>query len=208
MSIAVIADIVASRDLPDRAASQAALEASVLRVDEVVPAVRHLTPVVGDELQGEYATLEEAVSAVLLLRLALPEGLECRFGIGVGESYPIPSSVGELPEGPAWWAARDAIERVHALAQRAVPSARTWVTRADAASAAVLNAYLLARDELVGTMSARTRRLVLGRCLGRTQRELAAEEGITQSAVSQALASAGASSVVEGFAEITRSPAG
>jgi|GEM_PF-3402452 len=38
-------------------------------------------------------------------------------------------------------------------------------------------------------MSARTRRLTYGRCLGITQRELAAAEGVTQPAVSQALAS-------------------
>jgi hypothetical protein len=208
MTIAVIADIVASRELPDRAAAQAVLEASVVRVDDMVPATRRLTPVVGDELQGEYATVEEAISAVLLLRLSLPEGLDCRFGIGEGASYAIPSSAGDLPEGPAWWAAREAIERVHALAQRTVPSARTWVTTADAAPPVVLNAYLLARDELVGAMSARTRRLVLGRCLGRTQRELAADEGITQSAVSQALASAGAAGVVEGYLAITGSQGG
>lgn len=67
-------------------------------------------------------------------------------------------------------------------------------------SAALLaNAYLLARDELVGAMNERTRRLVYGRCLGVTQRELAVSEGITQPAVSQALTSAGAGAVVEGF---------
>ena len=61
------------------------------------------------------------------------------------------------------------------------------------------NAYVLSRDQLVSSMSQRTRRLTYGRCLGRSQRDLAADEGITQSAVSQALASAGASAVVEGF---------
>jgi hypothetical protein len=61
------------------------------------------------------------------------------------------------------------------------------------------NAYLLVRDQLVGAMSERTRRLTHGRCRGLTQRRLAAQEGITQSAVSQALTAAGAAAVVEGY---------
>src|SRR3546814_5326864 len=88
-------------------------------------------------------------------------------------------------------------------------TARTWVNVADGvdnadmrSSAALANAYLLARDQLVGAMSERTRRLVYGRCLGRTQRALAEAEGITQSAVSQALAVAGAGAIVEGFAAL------
>jgi predicted transcriptional regulator len=40
---------------------------------------------------------------------------------------------------------------------------------------------------------------VYGRCLGRTQAALAAEEGITQSAVSQALAGAGAGALLTGL---------
>ncbi len=53
-------------------------------------------------------------------------------------------------------------------------------------------------------MSDRTRRLTAGRCLGRSQRDLAESEGISQSAVSQALASAGSAAIVEGFAVLTR----
>ena len=69
---------------------------------------------------------------------------------------------------------------------------------------AYANAYLLARDDLVASMSERTRRLTYGRCLGRTQRELAEAEGVTQPAVSQALASAGSAALVAGFADLSR----
>lgn len=62
-----------------------------------------------------------------------------------------------------------------------------------------VNAYLLARDHMVGAMSQRARRLTYGRCLQRTQRELASREGISQSAVSQALAGSGSQAIVEGF---------
>jgi len=205
-AVAVIADIVGSRGLDDRAAAQRALDEAILRVDADLPLARRaLLPIVGDELQGVYDSTADAMASLLLLRLALPDGIECRYGIGVGTLGEVPSRAGALAEGPAWWAARDAIEIVHALQSRSIPGARTWIVAAagaDAASARLSNAYLLARDQLVSDMTARTRRLVYGRLQGRTQAELARSERITQSAVSQALATAGAGAVVEGFRQL------
>jgi hypothetical protein len=211
MSTVVIADIIGSRRLADRAQAQRVLEQTIARIEAEHPlADRPLTATVGDELQAVYPGLEAALGSLLLLQLALPDGVECRFGIGLGPVKAVPSGERELTDGPGWWAARAAIDRVHALQQRAAPSARTWVSVAEGednadmrSSAAFANAYLLTRDQLVAAMSERTRRLVYGRCLGRTQRELAAAEGITQSAVSQALAGAGAGAILEGFTELT-----
>lgn len=210
MAIAVIADIVGSRQLPDRAAAQIDLEAALVRVDELVPtAVRPLRPTVGDELQGVYAELAPALAATLLLMLSLPEGLEVRFGIGIGEINTIPSAAGALSEGPAWWAARAAIERAEQLARREMPDARTWVAASPDESGAVAelvriaNSGLLARDRLIGQWNSRTRRLVFGRIAGATQAELAESEGVTQSAVSQALALAGSGAIIAGYHELT-----
>lgn len=209
--IAVTADIVGSRQLPDRTGAQRALEAAIARVEADLPvAERPLRPTVGDEQQGVYPTLEAALGSLLLLRLALPDGIDCRFGVGIGRIGTVPSSAsdGGIPEGPGWWAAREAIEHVHALEQRAVPSARTWVSahesEPDAAHevARWSNVALLARDQLIGAMTERARRIAYARCLDRTQREIAAQEGITQSAVSQALSSSGASALVEGFRQL------
>lgn len=205
MNVAVIADIVGSRSLPDRAAAQRALEETIARVERDVPlAERPLTATVGDELQGVYPSLDAAMAALLLVRLALPDDLDCRFGIGIGAHRDVPSRVGTLAEGPGWWAAREAIDAIHAAQARTIPGARTWVV-ADAGAAMdvrIANAYLLARDHLVTAMTARTRRLAYGRMLGATQSELAAAEGITQSAVSQALGAAGVAALVEGYAQL------
>ncbi len=57
-----------------------------------------------------------------------------------------------------------------------------------------------ARDQIVTAMAARVRRIVYARCLGRTQREIAEAEGITQSAVSQQLTTSGAAAIVAGYA--------
>lgn len=209
MTVAVIADIIGSRRLADRAGAQRAIDAAIARVESDRPAaVERLRATAGDEFQGVYPDLASALRAVLLLQLALPDGIELRFGLGLGTVETIMSTAGEIPEGPGWWVARDAVETVEAKQRRAAPSARTWIVRApeeDAGMQATIdmaNAYALARDQLVGAMSERARRLTYGRCVGRTQADLARDEGITQPAVSQVLAGAGASAVVEGFAAL------
>ncbi|MFT4280752.1 SatD family protein [Microbacterium sp.] len=213
-SVVTIADIVGSRLLEDRSQAQAAIESAIARVDDDLPLARHrLAATVGDEFQGEYATLADALRSLLLVQLALPDGIELRFGVGVGPIEVVASPGGKISDGPGWWAAREAIDRVHRLQDRAVPSARTRVVAGvgeDAVmktEARMANAYLLVRDEMVGAMSERARRLTYGRCLGRTQRELAAAEGITQPAVSQALAGAGAPAVIAGFSVLGKDDA-
>ena len=219
MDVAVIADIVGSRKLEDRSAAQRTFDRVVLQVEQDLPlAVEPLTATVGDELQARYASLEAALASVLLVQLALPAGHELRFGIGVGAIREIErGSAGpgalRLQDGPAWWAARTAIESVQARQRRAVPSSRVCIVGAPEedehmhATIALANAYLLARDELVMRMSPRERRLVYGRFLGRTQDDLAGAEGISQSAVSQALASAGAAAVILGLEALLKTEA-
>src|SRR5690606_10138349 len=198
MTIAVTADIIGSRRLADRAAAQRAFDTAIAQVERDLPvATLGLKPTVGDEQQAVYPTLEAALGSILLLRLALPDGAEFRYGIGIGEVGVVASSAAAagIPDGPGWWAARSAIEQVQMLQKRTAPQARSWVVAHETSTGVPpdavrwTNAYLLARDELVGAMSDRTRRLTYGRCLSRTQAELASEEGITQSAVSQALSS-------------------
>lgn len=211
MTVAVIADIVGSRLLADRESAQRALDRTIARVERDHPLAQHpLRPTVGDEQQGVYPTLEAALAAVLLVQLALPDGITCRFGLGIGPVRAIESEGRQIPEGPGWWAAREAIDIVHAKQQRVAPAARAWVVAAPDedesvhAAASLANAYLLTRDHLVGAMNERARRLTYGRCGGQTQRALAELEGISQPAVSQAIAGSGAAAVIDGF-ELLRS---
>jgi len=212
MVAALTVDIVGSRELADRVAAQKQLEATLDRVAAALPVATHaLRPTVGDELQGVYPHLRAAMATTLLLQLALPEGIDCRFGIGLGQIESIPSRDGALSEGPAWWAARAAIEKAEDLARREFRQARTWVeTAADEGDAVELariaNAGLLARDRLVGKWSGRVRRLVYGRIMGTLQAELADAEGISQSAVSQTLSAAGAAAVIAGYRELVATP--
>ena len=207
MVIAVLADIVGSRKLDDRTAAQQVLDETIARVEADLPlAAQPLTPTVGDEQQGVYRDLGEALISLLMIQLRLPDGIGFRFGIGVGEVSAVESVHGELADGPGWYAARAAIDTVHAREGRAIPRARTWIVGAPGqdevmeSTIAASNAYLLVRDELVGAMSERERRLTYGRLIGRSQLELAEEEGISQPSVSKSLRSAGAAAVLEGVA--------
>jgi hypothetical protein len=214
MVIAVLADIVGSRKLDDRSAAQRILDDAIARVEEHLPLALHaLTPTVGDEQQGVYLELEDAMVSLLMIQLALPDGIAFRFGIGVGDVRSVDSVHGELADGPGWYAARAAIETVHARESRTVPRTRTWIVGAPGqdevmeSTIAASNAYLLVRDELVGAMNERERRLTYGRLVGRSQHDLAAEEGISQPSVSKSLRSAGSAALIEGVAALRGSSA-
>jgi hypothetical protein len=206
MVVAVIADIVGSRRLPDRSEAQRLFDETIARVGGEHPlAERGLRPTVGDEQQGVYRALDDALASLLLLQLALPDGAEFRFGVGIGQIHPVESEHRSLSDGPGWWAAREAIEIAHERQQRAVPSSRTWIVGAPGqtevmdAEIAVSNMYLLARDAIVARMSGRERRLAYGRFSGLSQRALAEQEGITQPAVSKALHASGATALLDGL---------
>ncbi|MEV4738216.1 MULTISPECIES: SatD family protein [unclassified Microbacterium] len=209
MVIAVVADIVGSRKLDDRTSAQRILDETIARVETDMPLAQHpLTPTVGDEQQGVYRALDDALVSLLMIQLRLPDGIAFRFGIGIGAVSAVESVHGELADGPGWYAARAAIDTVHAKEGRAVPGARTWIVGAPGqdevmpSTIAASNAYLLVRDELVGAMSERERRLTYGRLIGRSQRELAADEGISQPSVSKSLRSAGSAALLDGVAAL------
>jgi hypothetical protein len=226
MPIAVLADIVRSRELPDRGRGQATAEDVFARVEQDIAAdagdeprrttlaealgapVQALRSTVGDEFQGVYATLGDALARVLLVRLALPPELDCRFGIGSGGIAAVPSNDrDDLQDGSAWWSARAAITTAHDLQSGAVPECRSWFVAAGEpadAPAALVNAYLVARDQLVAELTPRARGAVYGWLVGRRQVDIARETGVTQSAVSQALGRGPAQALAAGWSELLR----
>jgi hypothetical protein len=208
--IAVIVDVSKSRTHPDRSKLQASIERAFAEVNALVQAEQPIEPTVGDEFQGVYRDLSTALRATLLARLQLPEGVDCRFGLGRGEVATVGSGVvGSVQDGSAWWTARKAIDEARKHEYSKLSFVRTWYRSADPADAdgeMLVNAYLLGRDQLVSAMNPRARRLLRGQLLGHTQAQLAVDEGITQSAVSQNLARSGANAVVAGDALLTAGP--
>lgn len=203
--IAVIIDLVNSRKIADRTTAQSRILESFGAVDARVDHVQPLQATTADEFQAVYPSIASALEATLLARLALPEGIDCRFGFGHGPVMTVgEGTAGPIQDGEGWWLARAAIDEAHRRADSRTPSLRGWF-RAEGTGRDVeplVNAYLLSRDQIVGAMTERARRLTLGVMMGRLQGELAEAEGITQSAVSQALRRSGGASLVAAIDEL------
>lgn len=193
----LIGDVVSSRTSPDRARLHRRLEAAVSDVNDETAPVTPLRITVGDEFQGAFGSVGEAVHATLLLRTALagppsadadqpPIGV--RFGLGWGAVATLADEP-RVEDGPGWWAARDAIDEVKAAARRAGLRHRRTAFRAAADAGGpdpdLLGATLLCQDQVVGSLSPRSLRLLGGLLRGTAQADLAAAEGISASAVSQ-----------------------
>jgi hypothetical protein len=190
---ALLGDVVRSRGHAERGRLQDRLLAALSVANDRVEAVQPLSPTIGDEFQGLYATPTGALEATLLVRLALRGDADARFGVGWGTLRlhdPARAPFGQ--DGPAWWAAREAIDQID-RSQRSRESPRGLRTRllvegageGPAEAWPAIEAFLLCRDELASRLKARDARILLGLLAGRSPSELAEEEGISPSAVSQ-----------------------
>lgn len=206
----MIGDVVASKQVRDRADLQRRMERTLHETTQRFQCVQPLQLTIGDEFQGVFLSVADATLASMLLRLDLLPDLDARFGIGVGE-YEVfdRSRTPFAQDGPAWWAAREAIDEVSRRSRK--PRLR-WVRTRVAAGGGLsevtvgaVNAYLLCRDETIGRLGDRARRLLHGAALGQTQDQIAKAEGITQSAVSQSLGRSGAGAVLAAQAELETS---
>lgn len=176
---ALIGDVVGSRHVADRADLHR-------RVTQTL-AGTSLALTVGDEFQGSYPSVGAAIDAALTVRLGLAPDIDVRFGIGWGAVTVLDADTG-IQDGPGWWSAREAIEwAATAQQQPALAAVRTAYRRHGdtGPDPDAVNAALLCRDHLLGSMDARSLRLLRGLLDHKTKKELAAMEGISASAVSQ-----------------------
>ena len=206
----LIGDIVGSRGSVDRADLHRAVEAALRQVDDAVPSLTGLRVTVGDEFQGSYATLGEALDAGLRVRLALLPDVDTRVGIGRGSVTTLDPDRG-IEDGPGWWAARSAVEAAEeAAAKPATRHVRTALRVAaseDDTAVDAVNAALLCRDHLVGSCSERSIRLLRGLMQPHTtQGDLATLEGISPSAVSQRVRADGLGAVLAAHDLLRRMP--
>lgn len=213
----MIGDVVRSRTSPDRSALHAGLVALLEEANASLDPVVPLRITVGDEFQGCFASVGEALHATLWvgLHFAAPSSQsqaeaqaqtqspdqrrELRHGIGWG-GVAVLADDPRVEDGPGWWAAREAIESVKQGAGRAGSRhLRTAYRRADESDGPdpdPVNAALMCRDQMVGSVSERSLRLLRGTLAGRTQAELAEDEAISASAVSQRVRNDGLAVIV------------
>lgn len=207
----LIGDLVGSRTSADRSDLHRRLGAALAEVNDLLAPVRPLWITAGDEYQGTFATVGEAVQATLLVRVRLVPSHDVRHGIGWGDTTVLDEESG-IEDGPGWWAARAAIEAAEG-AQR-TPAARSLRTSYMAAPEAVggpdpglVNAALVLRDERVSGLSERSLSVLRGLLVHTTQRDLAEELGISASAVSQRVRADGLAAIVTAH-ELMAPPAG
>ena len=205
---AVIGDVVGSRETGEDLFER--LDGALARAGERVPAVQPLQVTNGDEFQGVYRALGPALNATLLVRLLLHDVADVRFGVGWGaftrwsaERTPYEQ------DGPAWWAAREALEAVERY-ESAAGIPRGWRTevrldgaRSDSSAVAggagappiavddALQALLVCRDHILARLDARDVSLVRALLEGATATMAAEEVGISQQAASRRLRSNG-----------------
>ena len=216
---AVIGDVIGSRRLADRGGAQTRVVEALADVSRTLPGVQPLEATVGDEFQGAYASLGEATRCTLLVRLALLPGIDVRCGIGVGDATVFDAQrTPWLQDGPAWWAARRAVDTAKRLGGRpASRHVRSWACAMDpegnpaddtgTVPLATVNAYFSLQDFVLAGMQPRQVRLLAAVLRGEPQREIADREGVTKSAVSQQF-SRGISAVRDAQALLEQDPVG
>jgi hypothetical protein len=196
----LVADVIASRAHRDQSALIGAVTGTLDWVNQQVEAVQPLAITVGDAFQGAYRDLAAALDAALLTRLRLTTRYDVRFGLGWGEISAFdPERAPMAQSGSAWWAAREAIDRVVEVAnkQQWPRSVRTLVAGVPEPLGGALNAFLLCRDALLGRMDDKDLRITLGLFLGERQADIAAELDITQPSVARRQMGKGASAVYQ-----------
>ncbi|KZS83497.1 SatD family protein [Mycobacterium persicum] len=181
----MIGDVVGSRRAADRSALHTRTATALRQAADGAIDAPAFT--VGDEFQGSYPTVGAAIDAAMRVRLLLAPEVDVRFGIGWAAVTILDADAG-IQDGPAWWAARDAIRHTADIQQRpGFALVRTTFRAPDDARSdvAAVNAALICRDHLLGSLDERSLRIVRGLMDGLTKKELAVAEGISASAVSQ-----------------------
>ncbi|UIJ33427.1 SatD family protein [Allobranchiibius sp. GilTou73] len=194
----LIGDIVDSRGAPDRHALHTRLVSTLRRTDHLVAATTALRITVGDEFQASYETLGNALEAAFRIRLGLMPETLVRFGLSWGGATVLDARAG-TQDGPAWWAARKAIEAAQAAERRpATHAVRTVYTPAqdDGPSAGAVNAALVCQDQLLSSLDERAMRILQRLVAGESRTEIARAEDVSPSAISQRIRAAGLEVIV------------
>ena len=113
----LIGDLVHSRRSADRAGLHARLSKALDAVNRAGGPLTPLRITVGDEYQGTFASLPDAVRAAWRLRVRMLPECDLRQGLGWGEVRVLQEEP-RVEDGPGWWVARDAVHAVELAEER------------------------------------------------------------------------------------------
>ncbi|MGB5952656.1 MAG: SatD family protein [Ornithinimicrobium sp.] len=204
--VTLLGDMVGSRKVEDRQHLHDHVTGALARVS-AIGGEGGLAITAGDEFQGTYARLGNALEAALAVRMLLEPAIGVRFGIGRGDVTVLDADTG-AQDGPGWWAARSAIEHVEQAAGRTgTGSLRTAyeASEADPLQSAV-NAALVCQDLVLDSFDERTWTILRGSHGGMTQQQIADDIGISRQAVQQRRASSGIPMLLSAAAHLASLP--
>jgi hypothetical protein len=202
----VIGDIIGSRESASQAQLMAQLEAALDWVNDRVPAEQPLRLSVGDEFQGAYREVSQALLATLFVSLRLFDAAQCRFGIAWGPvELQDPERAPAGQSGVAWWLAREAIrDAAGASTRQKWPSSFRTAFRSDGtAPDRLLSSFLLCRDQVLSKLDANDARMTLELFGGTLQKEMAATLDLAQSTVANHLRHHGPYTLLRAHQELT-----
>ncbi|MGB3187017.1 MAG: SatD family protein [Ornithinimicrobium sp.] len=200
--VTLLGDLVGSRRAEDRQSVHDEVTGALAKVSADHRGST-LAITAGDEFQGTFSHLGEAIAAAFAVRMLLEPRIGVRFGIGRGEVIVLDAEA-DTEDGPGWWAARSAIEYVEASAgQTGMGGLRTaYEAAADDPVQPAVNAALVCQDLVLDSFDERTWTILRGTHRGMTQQQIADQLGISRQAVQQRRASSGIPMVLEAAAHL------
>jgi hypothetical protein len=195
---ALLGDVIASRHSGDREELQHMLDDAMSRGNAAGQPVQPLRMTIGDEFQGLFGSVLEAISASLQIRMTLRPTVDVRIGIGWGPLDLVPQDPPFGQDGPCWWRAREAIEEVKkSESSNSVPrSVRTLVRTGDGTDD-LINAYLVSRDHITAGWDEVDVQIAHLFREGVNQTKISEQVGLSQSSVSRRLQNHGILTVLK-----------
>jgi hypothetical protein len=206
LGAALLGDVVASRQHPDQQRLFSLVAGHLEWVNRRVRALQPLQLTIGDEFQGLYERLEDAVFVSLLVRLRLAGQLALRFGIGWGPV--ITHAAIEAPaaqSGEAWWNAREALQLVARAAgrkKRWPANLGTWLVAPGREDAQWARAALILQDQVLAAMDGKDAAITLALLADERQVDLTDVVGLSQSTISHRQRERGPSALFRAHREL------
>ena len=193
--VAIIADILHSRELEKRAAIQVKLQRTLDAINEryAKDIASKFTITLGDEFQGVLQAGQPTMKIIETIQSEMLP-IQFRFGIGIGRiTTSINAAISLGSDGPAYHLARDSINAVKALeSKKTEPKTNILIgIEQDSGKEKELNTILALLWAVKSKWSLRQHQIVaLYQELQGTQSDVAKQLGIGQSSVQKSLASA------------------
>lgn len=206
--VTLIGDLIGSRLSTDRQHLHDTISDVLVTVSKDWPAVQSPAVTAGDEFQGSYVRLGDALASVLAMRVLLEPSTRVRFGLGRGE-VTVLDRENLTQDGPGWWSARAAIDAVESKEDETGWSALRTAYRnhdGDDPIQDAVNAALVCQDLLLDSYDERSWSILRGLMAGLTQTEIADALGITRQAVQQRRSSAGMPMLLSAAQTLARLP--